>query len=98
MTDDVTTVAPFTLFEPNTILDVVNDPNPATGAYEMRLLKNGSETPIKLFSTAMSPLTAGRIAVGPISLGVGQYIWTRRPTAAVVVANSMIVKYARPIA
>ena len=44
MTDDVTTQAPFTLFSANVILDVVNDPDPATGTYEMRLLKNGSET------------------------------------------------------
>ncbi len=98
MTDDVTGQAPFTLFAPNTILDIVNDPDPATGTYEMRLLKNGSETPIKLFSSSMSPTTAVRMSVGPISLGVGQYIWTRQPTSAVVVANSIIVKYASPIA
>jgi len=98
MTDDVTGQAPFTLFAPNTILDVVNDPQPATGTYEMRLIKNGSETPIKLFSSAMNPTTAGRVAVGPISLSVGQYIWSRTPRSTVVIANSMIVKYASPIA
>jgi len=98
MTDDVTGQAPYTLFAPNTILDIVNDPNPATGTYEMRLLKNGNETPIKLFSTSLSPLTAGRMAVGPIEMGVGQYIWVRAPRTAVVVANSIIVKYASPIA
>jgi len=98
MTDDVTGIAQFTLFAPNTILDVVNDPQPATGTYEMRLLKNGSETPIKLFSSAMDPTTAGRMAVGPISMSVGQYIWARAPRSAVVVANSIIVKYASPIA
>jgi hypothetical protein len=98
MTDDVTGQAPFTLFAPNTILDIVNDPDPATGTYEMRLLKNGSETPIKLFSSSLSPTTAGRMAIGPISLSVGQYIWVRAPRSAVVVANSMIVKYANPIA
>lgn len=98
MTDDVTGQAPFTLFAPNIILDVVNDPNPATGTYEMRLLKNGSETPIKIFSSSISPLTAGRIAVGPINLSVGQYIWTRAPRSVVVVANSIIVKYGAPIA
>ena len=98
MTDDVTGQAPFTLFAPNTILDIVNDPDPATGTYEMRLLKNGSETPIKLFSSSLSPTTAGRMAIGPISLSVGQYIWFRAPISAVVFANSMIVKYANPIA
>jgi len=98
MTDDVTGQAPFTLFAPNAILDVVNDPDPATGTYEMRLLKNGSETPVKIFSSSISPTTAGRMAIGPINMGVGQYIWTRAPRSAVVVANSIIVKYASPIA
>jgi len=98
MTDDVTGQAPFTLFAPNTILDIVNDPNPATGTYEMRLLKNGNETPIKIFSSSISPITAGRMAIGPIEMGVGQYIWVRAPRSVVVIANSIIVKYASPIA
>ena len=98
MTDDVTGQAPFTLFAPNAILDVVNDPDPATGTYEMRLMKNGSETPVKTFSSSISPTTAGRMAIGPINLSVGQYIWSRAPRSAVVVANSIIVKYATPIA
>jgi len=98
MTDDITTLAQFTLFNDNIILDVVNDPNPATGTYEMRLLKNGHETDIAVFSTSISPLTAGRVAYGPINLSKGQYIWARAPRSAVVVANSIIVKYAGPIA
>ena len=98
MTDDVTGQAPFTLFSPNVILDVVNDPDPATGTYEMRLMKNGQETPVKIFSSSISPTTAGRMAVGPINLSVGQYIWARAPRSAVVVANSIIVKYGAPIA
>jgi len=98
MTDDKTTLAQFTLFSPNIILDIANDPNPATGTYEMRLIKNGAETDITVFSTSISPLTAGRVAYGPINLGIGQYIWARAPRTAVVVANSIIVKYAGPIA
>lgn len=98
MTDDVTTQAPFTLFASNAILDITNDPDPATGTYEMRLLKNGSETPIKVFSSSISPTTAGRMAYGPISLSVGQYIWSRAPRSPVVIGNSIIVKYAQPIA
>ena len=98
MTDDVTGQAPFTLFTNNAILDVVNDPDPATGTYEMRLLKNGSETPVKIFSSSISPTTAGRMSYGAISLSVGQYIWSRAPRSAIVVANSIIVKYATPIA
>ena len=98
MTDDITTQAPFTLFAPNAILDVVNDPDPATGTYEIRLLKNGSETPVRIFTSSISATTAGRVAYGPISLSVGQYIWSRAPRSGVVVANSIIVKYATPIA
>lgn len=98
MTDDITGQAPFTLFAPNAILDIVNDPDPATGTYEIRLLKNGSETPVRVFSSSISSQTAGRLAYGPISLSVGQYIWSRAPRSAVVVANSVIVKYATPIA
>jgi len=97
MTDDSTTTAQFTLFENNQIDDVVNDPNPATGTYEMRLLKNGLETPVKIFSSAISPATAGRMSVGPISMSRGQYIWARAPRSTVVIANSILVKYARPL-
>jgi len=98
MTDDKTTLAQFTLFEPNIILDIVNDPDPATGTYEFRLIKNGAETDVTVFSTSISPVTAGRVAYGPINLSRGQYIWARAPRTVVVIANSIIVKYAGPIA
>ena len=98
MTDDVTGQAPFTLFQANTILDITNDPDPATGTYEMVLLKNGQQTPVRVFSSSISPTTAGRMNYAPISLSVGQYIWSRAPRTAVVIANSIIVKYASPIA
>lgn len=99
LTDDVTTQAPFTLFAPNTILDVVNDPDPAAGLrYEFRLLKNGSETPVKIFSSAISPATAGRVAVGPVNMSVGQYIWSGAQRAGALTATSIIVKYQLPIA
>jgi len=97
MTDDRTTLAQFTLFRANIILDIVNDPTPATGTYEMRLIKDGAETPITVFSTSISPTTAGRVAYGPINLSPGQYIWARAPRTTVVIANSIIVKYAAPI-
>ena len=99
LTDDVTTQAPFTLFAPNAILDLVNDPDPpATQRFEFRLLKNGSETPVKVFSTAVSPTTAGRVAVGPINMSVGQYIWTGAERVGTLAATSIIVKYQLPIA
>jgi len=98
MTDDKTTLAQFTLFKPNIILDIVNDPTPATGTYEMRLLKDGQETPVAVFSTSIQPDTAGRVSYGPINLSQGQYIWSRAPRTTVVIANSIIVKYAAPLA
>ena len=97
LTDDVTGQAPFTLFQPNAVLDIVNDPDPAE-RYEFRLLKNGSETPIKVFSGAISPTTAGRVAIGPINMTVGQYIWSGAQRSGVAAATSILVKYARPIA
>jgi len=99
LTDDVTTEATFTLFGANIILDVVNDPDPAaTTRNEYRLNKNGQETAIKLFSTAISPTTAGRVAVGPINMSTGQYIWSGAQRVGTLAANSIIVKYAAPIA
>ena len=99
LTDDVTAQAPFTLFAANQIQDVVNDPDPAAGLrYEFRLVKNGSETPIKVFSGAISPATAGRVAVGPINMSVGQYIWSGAQRAGALTATSILVKYAQPIA
>lgn len=99
LTDDVTGQAPFTLFSPNALLDFVNDPDPAAGLrYEFRLTKNGAETQVKAFSTAISPLTAGRVAIGPISMSVGQYIWTGAQRAGALTATSIIVKYQVPIA
>lgn len=99
LTDDVTTQATFTLFSPNQIQDIVNDPDPAAGLrYEFRLLKNGNETPVKVFSSSISPATAGRVAYGPVNMSVGQYIWTGAQRAGALTATSIIVKYAQPVA
>jgi len=100
LTDDVTSQAPFTIFGNTTILDVVMDPAPAnTGArYEYRLLKNGNETPVKLFSLSMLPTSAGRVAVGPINMSSGTYIWSGANRAGTPEATSILVKYSNPIA
>lgn len=99
LTDDVTTQAPFTLFVSNELKDIVNDPDPAAGLrYEFRLTKNGNETPVKVFSSAISPTTAGRVAFGPVDMSVGQYIWTGAQRAGALTATSVLVKYKSPIA
>lgn len=98
MTDDRTTQAQFTLLGNNEIMDFVNDPDPAAGLrYEFRLLKNGQETPVGIFSTSISPTTAGRVAVGPISMSPGQYIWSGAQRAGALTATSILVKYATPL-
>lgn len=99
LTDDLTGQAQFTLFAPNAILDMVNDPDPAAGLrYEFRLLKNGTETPVKIFSSAISPASAGRVAVGPINMSVGQYLWSGAQRAGALTATSVLVKYAQNLA
>lgn len=99
LTDDITTQAPFTLFRNNEIQDIVNDPDPAAGLrYEFRLLKDGNETPVKVFSTTISPATQGRVAYGPVNMSVGQYIWTGAQRAGALTATSIAVRYAQPIA
>ena len=98
MTDDRTTEAQFTLLAGNAIQDFVNDPDPAAGLrYEFRLLKNGQETPVGIFSTSISPLTAGRVAVGPIDMSPGQYIWAGAQRFGALTATSVLVKYASPL-
>ncbi len=44
MTDDKTTLAQFTLFKPNIILDIVNDPTPAAGITTLTILRDSSRT------------------------------------------------------
>jgi len=99
MTDDVTGLTQFLLMRPNAILDATNDPDPSTSTmrYEFTLNKNGLQTPITLFSKAMSPDTNGRVAVGPIPLAAGNFIWSCQQKAGTLTATSIIVKYANPL-
>jgi len=98
MTDDVTTVATFLILKNNEIRDMVNDPDPAAGLrYEVILNKNGQQTPVTAFSSMMSPTTAGRTAIGPVSMSAGNYIWTAAQRAGALTATSVIVKYAVPL-
>lgn len=98
LTDDVTGLTSFLLLGKNGILDMVNDPDPAAGLrYEFVLNKNGLQTPVTAFSSAMSPTTAGRTAIGPISMSAGNYIWSGAQRAGALTATSVIVKYAAPL-
>jgi len=97
--DDITGQASFLLLGKNAILDMVNDPDPAGALrYEFVLNKNGLQTPVTAFSSAISPATAGRVAIGPVNMSAGNYIWTgAQRGAGAVTATSVIVKYAVPL-
>lgn len=98
LTDDETGQAQYLILGSNTLLDIVNDPDPAAGLrYEFVLLKNGNQTPVRAFSTTISPTTAGRTAIGPVNMTAGQYIWSGAQRAGALTATSIVVKYAAPL-
>ena len=95
-TDDVTGLTFIRVSSNNAILDIVNDPDPAGGLnYQIRILKNTIDTG-RYFSTfSLSPLSAGRVAVGPIALSAGDYYFSVAQTLGGVAATSFLVKFAR---
>ena len=98
LTDDETGLTQYLILTGNAILDVTNDPDPAAGLrYEFVLLKNGNQTPVRIFSSTISPTTAGRVAVGVINMTAGQYQWSGAQRAGALTATSIIVKYAQPL-
>ena len=95
MTDDVTTLSFIQLSIPNTILDIYNDPDPAASVrYTDELFKNSISTGRNFFTNSMSTSSAGRAAIGPIRLAVGQMQMGSTQTAGTAIAtNSIIVKF-----
>lgn len=95
-TDDETTLS-FVETQPNVILDVVNDPDPASGnRYVVGLWSGGTDTGVRFYSTSMSPASAGRVAVGPINLKGGQYQFRVQQVAGTAANYSFIVKFNAP--
>jgi len=71
-TDDITGLTITQLNRSNTILDSVSNPQPVGGElYQDRLLINGLETGVTIFSEASDPGSAGRVICGPIPIQVG---------------------------
>jgi len=98
MKDLLSGEAQFTLFNPNVILDVVNDPDPTSGVLiKYVLLKNGIETPVQFFSSAMNSSSAGRVAQGPVNMSAGQYKFVSIQYAGTAEAKHILVKYANPL-
>ena len=96
-TDDETGVATFLILSPNAIQDIVNDPDPTSGyRYEIILNKNGMQTPVRIFSTSISPTTDGRMSY-TANMSAGNYIWSLAQRAGTLTATSFIVKYAKPL-
>jgi len=94
--DEETGLTFIRITSPNVILDMVNDPNPAAGArYEIRIIKGGIDTGRRIYSLSIDPMSAGRIAVGPITLGPGDYSFSVAQRAGALAAYSFIVKFAR---
>ena len=96
LVDQVTGLTFIQLGQPNTILDLYNAVNPAgTATYEYGLDKNSISTGRTFFSTAMSTLSAGRAAVGPIRISAGQLQMTGTPTTALAPANdqNIVIKF-----
>ena len=96
LVDQVTGLTFIQLGQPNTILDLYNAVNPAGAAtYEYGLDKNSISTGRTFFSTAMSTLSAGRAAVGPIRLQQGQLQMTGTPTTALapIGDQNIVIKF-----
>ncbi len=72
LTDDLTGQAQWLILGSNVLQDLTNDPDPAAGLrYEFVLLKNGNQTPVRAFSSTISPTTQGRVPIGPVNLTAG---------------------------
>ena len=95
VTDDRTTEAVQTLNQPNSILDVLNDPNPATLDRVIRLLKNGIDTGRQFFVQNMSSASDGRQKIPDpgILLEPGQLQWIVLQRSGALLAHSFVVTF-----
>jgi len=99
MVDQVTQLTFIQLSTPNSILDIYNSPDASgglnTNIYEYELLKNSISTGRTFYSESMSTSSAGRAAVGPISISPGQLQMTSKQTLGTAAAQSdIVIKFA----
>jgi hypothetical protein len=86
------------LLEPNQILDIVNSPDPASGnRYVIQIWKNMKDTGKRLYSDAMSPASAGRIAIGPIDISPGKLQFKVMQPAGTAANYSFVVKFLKDV-
>jgi hypothetical protein len=94
-TDNESSLTFVRVTKPNAILDIVSSPAPTSGNYyTIKLKKNFVDTGRRFYSTALDPSSAGRIAVGPIGLGPGDYTFEVTQTAGTAANYSFEVKFA----
>lgn len=98
MTDNQTGQTNFLTLTPNLLQDLVNSPDPAAGLrYQFTLVKNGNATSVRAFSDAVSPTTAGRVPIGPVSMSSGSYQWQCVQNAGAATATTILVRYGSPL-
>jgi hypothetical protein len=94
-TDDETALTFIRISKPNAILDVVSSPTPTSGnIYKIKLVKGSIDTGRRFYSTALDPTSAGRMAVGPVGLGPGDYMFLVTQTAGTAANYSFEIKLA----
>jgi len=94
-TDDETGLTFVRITGKNAVVDVVSDPAPAAGiGYQINLWKNGVDTGKRIFSRSIDPASAGRVSVGPIGLGPGDYYFNVAQVLGGLAAYSFVVKFA----
>jgi len=99
MVDQQTLQNNFLTLTPNVLQDIVNNPDPAGALqYNFTLVKNGNATSVRAFSNAISPLTAGRVPVGPVSMSSGSYQWQcTQVGAGAATPTTILVRYGSPL-
>ena len=98
MQDNQTLQNNFLTLTPNVLQDLTNLIDPAaTQLLQYTLVKNGNATSVRAFSSSISPTTAGRIPIGPVSMSSGSYQWQAVQTAGVLFNGSIIVRYGSPL-
>lgn len=84
----------FLTLTPNTLQDLVNNPDPVAGLlYTYTLVKNGNSTSIRAFSSASSATTSGRVPIGIVNMSSGSYQWSVTQTLGTVTPVTILVRY-----
>jgi len=93
--DDITALTFHQMTKANALIDLFSAPQNAAGInYEIRILANGIEVGPAAFSIASDPASAGRAAIGPVSInGNTQIAYNVAQTLGALTAYSFVVKY-----